>query len=388
MMKLSKTFLIALTVVTIVLFSLFLNAQTLSVASAAPNLDTVAITFVNLMEEGQFEAAAELFNTEMAEALPPQKLEATWNSLISNVGEFKEIVETRTTEEKGYRVVYVTYEFAKASLDIKVVFDEEAQIAGLWFVDVATEGTHGIYIAAFIVTGISVLLWGGLIYWLSKRKWKYLALMLITLPFSIIVNLLIKKPVYDFLVSSVSVSSELGITTPWWLLLFVLFLSPITEEAIKLSPLLARQVRRMIDRSSALWIGMALGIGFGVGEIWYLAWQFSMVPDFAGYPFYYFGGFITERLTVVFIHGVITAVAVTGFLKGIKGLLMGYVGAVFLHALTNIGATLYQIQLWDATFASIYLFLPIIVAFFIFEHLRKKQLKDKKPEETVLYTRD
>jgi len=54
-MKLSKTFLIALTVVTLVLFSPFLNAQTLSVASAASNLDTVAITFVNLIEEGQFE---------------------------------------------------------------------------------------------------------------------------------------------------------------------------------------------------------------------------------------------------------------------------------------------------------------------------------------------
>jgi hypothetical protein len=97
-----------------------------------------------------------------------------------------------------------------------------------------------------------------------------------------------------------------------------------------------------------------------------------------GASFYYFGGFITERLTVVFIHGVITAVTVTGFLKGIKGLLMSYVGVVFLHALTNVGVMLYQIKLWDATFASIYLFLPMIVAFFIFEQLRKKQLKDKK----------
>jgi len=387
-MKLSKTFLIALAVATLVLFSPFLNAQTLIAASTAPDLDTVAITFVNLIEEGQFEDAAELFNTKMAEALPPQKLETTWNELIGNVGEFKEIVETRITEEKGYRVVYVTCEFAKTSLDIKIVFDEEAKIAGLWFVPAKTEGIQGIYIAAFIATGISVLLWGGLVYWLSKRKWKYLALMLITLPFSTIVNLWIKKPVYDFLLSSLSVSSELSITTPWWFLLFVLFLSPITEEAIKLSPLLARQARCMIDRSSALWIGMALGIGFGVGEIWYLAWQFSMVPEFAGYPFYYFGSFIGERLAVVFIHGVITAVAVAGFLKGRKGLLIGYVGAVFLHALTNIGAMLYQIKLWDVTLASIYLFLPIVLAFFIFEHLRKKQLKDKKPEETVLYTRD
>jgi hypothetical protein len=100
-MKLSKTFTIVLTVVTLVLFSPFLNAQRLIVASAALNLDTVTITFVNLIEEGQFKTAAELFNTEIAKALPPQKLETTRNSLIGNVGEFKEIVETRTTEEKG-----------------------------------------------------------------------------------------------------------------------------------------------------------------------------------------------------------------------------------------------------------------------------------------------
>ena len=387
-MKLSETFLITLAVATLVLFSPFLDAQTLIAASAAPDLDTVAITFVNLLEEGKSEDAAELFNTNMAEALPPQKLETTWNGLIGNVGEFKEIVETRITEEKGYRVVYVTCEFAKTSLDIKIVFDEEAKIAGLWFVPTKTEGIQGIYIAALIATGISVSLWGGLVYWLSKRKWKYLALMLITLPFSTIVNLWIKKPVYDFLLSSLSVSSELSINTPWWFLLFVLFLSPINEEAIKLSPLLARQVRRMIDRSSAPWIGMALGIGFGVGEVWYLAWQFSMVPELVGYPFYYFGGFIGERMVVVFIHGVMTAVAAGGFLKGRKGLLMGYVGAVFLHALTNIGAMLYQIGLWNVTFASLYLILPIIVAFFVFEQLRKKELKDKKHKETVLFSRD
>lgn len=388
MTKLSKPFFILLTVATLVFFLLCLNAQTLITTSASLDLNTVAITFVNLIAEGQFEDATELFNTEMAEALSSEKLERTWNELISNVGKFKEIVGTRITEEKGYRVVYVTCEFARASLDIKVVFDEEAKIAGLWFVPAAIEGIHGIYIAAFIATGISAVLWGGLIYWLSKREWKYLALMLILLPFSTIVNLWVKKPVYDFLLFSLNVSSELSITTPWWLLLFILFLAPITEEAIKLFPLAAKQVRRTIDKLSALWIGMALGIGFGIGEIWYLAWRFSMVPGFAGYPFYYFGGFIGERMMTVFIHGVMTAVAVTGFLKGRKGLLIGYVGAVFLHAFANISAMLYQIRLWDITFASLYLILPMGIAFFIFEYLRKEQLKDKKHKETVLFSRD
>ncbi len=121
--------------------------------------------------------------------------------------------------------------------------------------------------AAILTTIISLLLWRGLIYWLSKRKWKYLALMLIPLPFSTIINLWVKKPIYNFLLYSLNFSSELSMTTPWWFLLLVLFLSPLTEEAIKLSPLVARQVRRMIDRSSALYVGTAFGMGLHRGNM-------------------------------------------------------------------------------------------------------------------------
>jgi hypothetical protein len=49
--------------------------------------------FLSFLEEGKFEDAAELLNTKMAEVLPPQKLETTWNELISNIGEFKELLK-------------------------------------------------------------------------------------------------------------------------------------------------------------------------------------------------------------------------------------------------------------------------------------------------------
>jgi len=99
-MKLLKTFLVILSVVTLALFSTFLNAQMLAGVSATHDLEKVARTFVNLIQEGKFEDAVELFNEKMAEVLPPQKLEKTWNKVISNVGEFKEIIETRITEER------------------------------------------------------------------------------------------------------------------------------------------------------------------------------------------------------------------------------------------------------------------------------------------------
>jgi len=384
-MEQSKTLLTVLAAAGVLIPFPLLYAQVLTAVSATPDLDTLAIAFVNLLEEGKFKDAALLFNKQMAEALPPQELEAAWNGLTGRVGEFKGITEVKVTEEKGYRVVYVTCDFAKTSINIKIVFDDDGKIAGLWFAP-ATEGLHAIYIAALIATATSVLLWGGLVYWLSKRERMYLALMLITLPFSTIVNLCVKKPIYEFLLSSLNIF-EWNVTSPWWFHVFVLFLSPITEEAVKLSPLVAKQVRRMIVRSSALWVGMAFGTGFGIGEIWYLAWGFSMVPELGGYPFYYFGGFIAERIAVVFIHGVMTAVAATGFTKGRNGLLAGYVGALFLHAFANMGAMLYQIRFWDETLASFYLFLPTVVAFFIFEHLRKKGLADQKHAETVLFSR-
>lgn len=392
-MKLLKAILTVLIIGILALLSLFLYAQTnvayaMAVASTEPDLETKALTFVNLLVEGKFEDAVKLFNTKMVEALPPKRLKETWNGLIEKVGEFKNVTDTRIVEEKGYRVVYVTCEFVKTSLNIKVVFDEEGKIAGLWFVPAKIEGLAGIYVAAILATVISVLLWGGLVYWFSKRQSKYLVLMLITLPLSTIVNLWVKKPIYEFLLTSFNISPELSIATPLWFILLVLFIPPFTEEAIKLSPLVAKKVRKMINMSSALWIGMAFGMGFGIGEIWYLSWRISMLPEYAGYPFYYFLGFINERTICVFFHGVMTAVVVTSFVKGGKGLLIGYFGAVFLHAFVNIGAMLYQIKFWDVTFASLYLILSILVAIFIFERMRKKVLKGQERVEIVLFSRN
>ncbi len=372
-----KPFRKTVTIIFVVLVLVLPLIQKADALTATSDLEAIAVTFVNYLDGGQFENATKLFSAEMVEALPPEKLESTWNALIRTSGEFEEIVETRIAEERGYQVVYVTCRFAESSIDVRVVFDEEMRIAGLWFVSAAAEGVHGIYVAALLVTGVSVVLWGGLLYWLSKRQWKYLVLILITLPFSAIVNLLVKSPILGLAVSSSGVPPQLVTAWPWWLLLLVLFLAPITEEAIKLAPLVVKRFRCLISRSSALWVGMALGIGFGIGEIWYLAWQFSMVPQYAGYPFYYFTGFILERLVVVFLHGVMTSIAVVGFLKGTRGLVLGYFGAILFHAFVNIGALLLQIQVIDGLFASVYLSIPVLVGFVIFERLRRMQLKDE-----------
>jgi hypothetical protein len=101
--------------------------------SPSQNIEPTATTFVNFLGQEQFDEAYELFNEDMAKAMPVEKLRATWEGLIAQVGEFKGITKTRSTVEAGYSVVYITCDFAKTPLDVKVVFDQQAKIAGLWF---------------------------------------------------------------------------------------------------------------------------------------------------------------------------------------------------------------------------------------------------------------
>ncbi|MDI9577337.1 MAG: DUF3887 domain-containing protein, partial [Thermoproteota archaeon] len=134
------------TVVTTVIVTLFLSLFLVSLnnpVSATTDLEDIALNFVNQLKEKQFDAATELFNDEMLAALPAERLETAWENLIFNVGEFKEVTGTQTTEVEGYQVVTVTCEFANAAINIRVSFDANTQMAGVRFAAVS-EGVHGI----------------------------------------------------------------------------------------------------------------------------------------------------------------------------------------------------------------------------------------------------
>jgi hypothetical protein len=61
------------------------------------------------------------------------KLEEAWGSL-SRMGAYRGQAGTRTATERGFEVVYVTCSFENGSVDVKVVFDQQGKVSGLWFV--------------------------------------------------------------------------------------------------------------------------------------------------------------------------------------------------------------------------------------------------------------
>lgn len=228
-------------------------------------------------------------------------------------------------------------------------------------------------------------LWIGVLWASSGRTWRYVALVPLGLPLSAVVNLFVKGPLAAGVGSLAGVDSGLAQATPAWFLVFLFLLSPVFEELIKVSPLLIPWVRRraatVVD---AFWAGLALGIGFGLGEAAYLAWQIAAAGVYEIYPWYAFTGFLFERTIVVFIHGFMTML----FTRMIAGgrPITGFLMAAGAHALVNSAAMLYQLELIPGTLASLWTMLLLIVALVVFGRIRPRPPKpgaqDAAPHST------
>jgi hypothetical protein len=72
-------------------------------------------------------------DTTMKSTMSASKLPGIWESVISQVGAFKSLASIRQEKSGSYDVVYVTCQFEKAPLDIRLEFDSKNQIAGLFF---------------------------------------------------------------------------------------------------------------------------------------------------------------------------------------------------------------------------------------------------------------
>jgi len=102
-----------------------------------PNAPTNEL--VELLANQQFSAVTEDFNETMKNALPPEKLEEVWKATIDQMGPFKRQIGLRTEKQADYDVVSVTCEFEKGALDVKITYNGEKQVAGLFIVPTPAE---------------------------------------------------------------------------------------------------------------------------------------------------------------------------------------------------------------------------------------------------------
>ncbi len=99
----------------------------------APDLTGAAKDFVGLLAKGDYADAVAKFDDTMKGVMPEAELEGAWQSLLGKVGRFQKVIGVSQKKEQGYDVVLVTCRFEKAELDIKVVYNNQRQVSGLWF---------------------------------------------------------------------------------------------------------------------------------------------------------------------------------------------------------------------------------------------------------------
>ena len=250
----------------------------------------------------------------------------------------------------------------------------------------------GIAPMAVITILLSALLWGGILYALAGRDTRYLWLILVTLPLSWLVNVAIKRPLGLIVGRWAGVAPAFVPESPIWYLVFLFMLAPVFEEAIKLAPLLIPRARALFlgDVRRRLYAGMALGIGFGLGEAIYLAYGVAKSPIYASTPWYQFTGYFGERIAVTLFHGLVTGVVVGGLAGTLKRGLLSYLTGVGLHVLGNAGVIPVQLGLTGPWIAQVGLGVALLVAAGVFEHARRRAHGGARSqrEEIVYFCRE
>jgi hypothetical protein len=186
----------------------------------------------------------------------------------------------------------------------------------------------GLVIAATITTALALLAIGTVVWCAappSDRRMLGLAL-LVALPLQPLVFYSVRLPL------DAAVRTVLGLGATWGMV--ALLYAPLTEEPAKWLPLAVPPVRRLLAPANAVPLALAIGLGFGIGEIWFLTHALVGAPNYPDLPFWQFYGFVIERLEVCFLHGVFVAAPVARLAQG-KSFWPGALAGLTLHFVAN-----------------------------------------------------
>src|SRR5262245_52670492 len=100
----------------------------------ARTIEALARDIAAQLARGDAEAVTARFDDTMRSALPVAQLTQVWASLETQLGAFDRIGNTRRRRVQGLDVVLVRMAFERGEVDLKIVFDAEERIAGLFVV--------------------------------------------------------------------------------------------------------------------------------------------------------------------------------------------------------------------------------------------------------------
>ena len=112
---------------------IFCTLSTFLIAQENRNTE-ISKLVINSFQNNEFLKIVETFDQNMKNALPAEKLKLVWDDLNSKCGKFQKMGEITVGKIQTYDVTYTLCDFENMKLKMKLVFDKESKIAGLFFV--------------------------------------------------------------------------------------------------------------------------------------------------------------------------------------------------------------------------------------------------------------
>ncbi len=111
---------------------LLLSATSRAQDAPSPEAATtaLAVKLLDHLDAGQYRQAEAMFNAQMAQAVPADKLQAVWESLPAQAGEAQGRGEAASIRQGEAILVQIPLHYANAGLMAKFAFDAEGKIAG------------------------------------------------------------------------------------------------------------------------------------------------------------------------------------------------------------------------------------------------------------------
>ena len=97
------------------------------------NLESTARAVLTSFTAANYAEATKDFDATMLAALPAPKLAEFAQQFNAQVGAFKSVGTPIPTTEQGYRVITLPAQYERANVNVRVVFDPNGKVAGLFF---------------------------------------------------------------------------------------------------------------------------------------------------------------------------------------------------------------------------------------------------------------
>jgi len=102
--------------------------------AGSTSLEDHARALADAMARKDWSAVTRDFTLTMRVSLTPAQLDSVWASIVAKSGARKSVLETRTDRQGGFDIVFVTCQHEHGRLDVKVVYDADRKVAGLFVV--------------------------------------------------------------------------------------------------------------------------------------------------------------------------------------------------------------------------------------------------------------